>query len=165
MQYCFLQSLWLCCRSRWITEYPQSWNLCSPTALLEIRWCTTFPCSWLQSRWQSLCQGSVLLNHLAFKETLQKISQTLQNHLSAWHSIVHSLSSRVHTLCPSSLLCVHVLCPSSLPCVHVLCPSSLLCIHAWTRHIQHLLQENTASPRSSHNWQETQIWNFLDSGF
>ena len=142
MQYCFLLSPRLRLRSRWITEYPQSWNLRGPTALSEIHWCATFPRSWFQSRWQSLYQGSVLANHLAFKETLWKISRTLRNHLSAWHSIVHSPSSRVHTLCSSSLPCVH----------------------AWTRHIQHFLQENTAGPCSSHNWRGTRIWNFSDSG-
>ena len=131
------------CRSRWFTEYSQSWNLCSLTALSEICWCTAFPHSWFQSRWQSLYQGLVFLNHLAFKKTLWKISWTLWNHFSAWHSIVHSPSSRVH----------------------VLCSSSLPCVHAWTHHIQHFLWENTASPCSSHNWQGTQIWNFSDSGF
>ena len=143
MQYCFLPSPQFCYRPWWITEYSQSWNLCGPTVLSEICWCTMFPCSWFQSRWQSLCQGSVLPNHLAFKETLWKISWTLWNHLSAWYSIIHPPSSRVHALCSSSLPCVH----------------------AWTRHIQHLLWENTASPRSSHNWRGTQIWNFSDSGF
>ena len=102
-----------------------------------------FPCSWFQSRWQSLCQGLVLLNHLTFKETLRKISRTLWNHLSTWHSIVHSPSSRVH----------------------VLCSSSLLCVYARTCHIQHFLQENTAGLRSSHNWRGTWIWNFSNSGF
>jgi len=84
----------------------------------------TFPHSWFQSRWQSLCEGLVLLNHLAFKETLQKISQTLQNHCPAWYFIVYSPASRVYMLCSSSLLCVH----------------------AWTCHIQHFLQENTTGP-------------------
>ena len=136
MWYCFLLSLWLHCRSQWFTEYPQSWNLHGSIALSEIHWCATFSRSWFQSRWQSLCQGSVLPNHLAFKETLWKISRTLRNHLSAWHSIIYSLSSRVHALCPSSLPC----------------------IHARTCHIQHFLWENTASPHSSHNWQGTWIW-------
>ena len=124
-------------------KYSQSWNLRGPTALSEIRWCATFPRSWFQSRWQSLCQGSVLPNYPVFKETLRKISWTLRNHLSAWHSIVHPPSSRVHAFCSSSLSCVH----------------------AWTCHIQHFLWENTAGLRSSHNWRGTWIWNFLDSGF
>jgi len=142
-RYCFLSSLWLCCRPQWITEYPQSWNFHGPTALSEIHWCVTFPRSWFQSRWQSLCQSSVFPNHSAFKETLWKISWTLWNHCSAWYSIVHSLSSRVYVLC--------------LP--------SLPCVYARTHHIQHFLQENTTSPHSSHNWWGTWIWNFLDSGF
>ena len=141
--YCFLPSLWLHCRSQWVTEYPQSWNLHGPTALSEFCWCVMFPHSWFQSRWQSLCQGSVLLNHSSFKETLWKISWTLWNHCSAWHSIVHSLSFRVH----------------------VLCSSSFPCVHAWTHHIQHFLWENTTSPHSSYNWWGTWIWNFSDSGF
>ena len=143
MQYCFLLSLWLCHRSWWITEYSQSWNLHSPTALSEIHWCTMFLCSWFWSRWQSLCQGPVLPNHLAFKETLWKIPQTLWNHCPAWYSIIHSLSSRLHVLC--------------LP--------SFPCVQAWTCHVQHFLWENTTSPCSSCNWQRTQIWNFLDSRF
>ena len=74
MQYCFLPSSRFCCRSRWITEYPQSWNLCSPTVLSEICWCMTFLRFWFQSRWQSLCQGLVLLNHLPSKKPPKDIS-------------------------------------------------------------------------------------------
>jgi len=66
----------------------------------------TFFHSWFQSRWQSLCQGSVFPNHSAFKETLWKISWTLQNHCPVWYSIIHSLSSRVYVLCSSSLPCI-----------------------------------------------------------
>ena len=42
MWYYFLLSLWTCYRSQWVTKYPQSWNLCSPTVLSEICWCMTF---------------------------------------------------------------------------------------------------------------------------
>ena len=45
-------------------------NELQSTLKTKIRWCTTFPRSWFQSRWQSLCQSSVLPNHSAFKETL-----------------------------------------------------------------------------------------------
>jgi len=88
-------------------EYPQSRNLCSSTALSGICWCVMFPCSWFQSRWQILCQGSVLLNYSAFKETLWKIPWTLWNHHLVWYTIIHPLSSRVHALCSPSLPCVH----------------------------------------------------------
>ena len=135
MRFCFLLSLQFCYRSRWITEYPQSWNLHGPTALSEICWCMMFLCSWFQSRWQSLCQGSVLPNHSAFKETLREISRTLWNYCPAWYSIIYFPSSRVH----------------------VLCSSSLLCVHAWTHHIQYFLQENIASLCSSHNWSTAEI--------
>ena len=110
-------SLWLCHRSWWVTKYSQSWNLCGLMALSEIHWYMMFYHFWFQSRWQSLCQNSVLPNYLAFKETLRKISQTLWNHLSAWHSIIYSPAFRVYTLCSSSLLYVH----------------------ARTRHVQHFL--------------------------
>ena len=132
-------SLQLCYRSQWITEYPQSWNLHSLTVLSEICWCMMFSCSWFQSRWQSICQGLVLLNYSTFKEILWKIPQTLWNHCPAWYSIVHPLSHKVHALCSSSF------------------PY----IHAWTCHIQFFFWENTTGPHSSYNQQGTQIWKFL----
>jgi len=46
-------------------------------SLVEIHWYAIFSCFWFQSRWQSLCQSSVLLDHSVFKETLWKISWTL----------------------------------------------------------------------------------------
>ena len=143
MWYCFLLSLWLCHRPQWIIDNPQSWNLCGLTALSEIHQYITFPYFWFQSRWQSFCQGSVLLNHLAFKETLWKIPWTLWNYCLARYSIIHPPSSRVH----------------------IFCSPSLPCVYAQTCHVRHFLWENTTGPHSTYNWQRTWIWNFLDSGF
>ena len=74
---------------------------------------------------------------MAFKETFQKIPQTLWNHCPVWYSIVYSLSSRVY----------------------VLCSSSFLYVHAQTCHVQYFLWENTTDFHSSYNWQWTWIWN------
>ena len=100
-----------------------------------------FSYTWFWSRWQSLCQGSVLQNYSAFKKALWKIFQTLQNHLPAGYTIVHSPPSRVYTLCPSSFPYVY----------------------AWTCYVQIFLWENTTSSYTSYNWWGIQVWNFLDS--
>jgi len=101
MRYCFLLSLWLYHRSQWIIEYPQSWNLHSPTALSEICWCTTFPCSWFQSRWQSFCQAK-------FFQTTRPSKKLSEKYLGPYEIIVQpgTLSFTPHL--PESMCSVHL---------------------------------------------------------
>ena len=101
-----------------------------------------FPHTWFQSKWQSLYQGSVLQNYLAFKETLQKISQTLWDHFLAWYTIIYPPPSRVYMLYPSSFPCVYT----------------------GTCYVQFFSWVNTTSPYTGYNQQRTWVWNLLDSG-